>query len=95
MVACACCILTYLNFEYFHPSALRHIEDFRVAHFPWQPYGQRRELIHLIPLKDDSKLIYQSFDKENNVLFDVLWIKSMDDVWRIKYLSADPSKSNR
>lgn len=90
-VACACCILTYLNFEYFHPSALRHSEDFRVSNFRGSRLAQRRELIHLIPLKDDSKLIYQSFDKEKNVLFDVLWIKSMDDVWRIKYLSADPS----
>jgi lipopolysaccharide export system permease protein len=91
IVACACSILTYLNFEYFHPSALRHIEDFRVSHFRGTRMAQRRELIHLIPLKDDSKLIYQSYNKEKNALFDVLWIKSIDDVWRIKYLNADPS----
>ncbi len=90
-VACACSIMTYLNFEYFHPAALQHIEDFRVANFRGTRLAQRRELIHLIPLKDNTKLIYQSFDKEKNVLFDVLWIKSIDDVWRIKYLNADPS----
>ncbi len=90
-VACACSILTYLNFEYFHPSALRHIDEFRIAHFKGTRMAQRRELIHLIPLKDNSKLIYQSYNKEKNVLFDVLWIKSIDDIWRIKYLNADPA----
>jgi lipopolysaccharide export system permease protein len=90
-VACACSILTYLNFEYFHPSALKHIDDFRVSHFKGTRMAQRRELIHLIPLKDNTKLLYQSYNKEKNALFDVLWIKSIDDIWRIKYLNADPS----
>ncbi len=90
-VACACSILTYLNFEYFLPSALRHIDEFRISHFHSSRITQRRELIHLIPLKDNTKLLYQSFDKEKNVLFDVLWIKSLDDIWRIKYLNADPA----
>lgn len=90
-VACACSIMTYLNFEYFHPSALRHIDEFRVSHFRGTRLAQRRELIHLIPLKDNSKLLYQSYNKEKNVLFDVLWIKSIDDIWRIKYLNADPA----
>jgi len=91
IVACACSLLTYLNFEYFHPSALKSIEDFRISHFHGTKTAQKRELIHLIPLKDNTKLIYQSYHKEKNALFDVLWIKSMDEVWRIKYLSADPS----
>ena len=91
VVAWGCCIMTYLNFEYFHPSALKHIDDFRVSHFKGTRMAQRRELIHLIPLSDNSKLLYQSYHKEKNALFDVLWIKSIDDIWRIKYLNADPS----
>ncbi len=91
VVACGCSLLSYLNFEYFLPSALRHIEEFRISHFHSSRLAQRREEIHLIPLKDNTKLLYQSFDKEKNVLFDVLWIKSLDDIWRIKYLNADPA----
>jgi len=60
VVAWGCCIMTYLNFEYFHPSALKHIDDFRVSHFKGTRMAQRRELIHLIPLSDNSKLLYQS-----------------------------------
>ncbi|MGH7889468.1 MAG: LptF/LptG family permease [Thermodesulfobacteriota bacterium] len=90
-VACACSLLGYLNFEYFLPSALRHIDEFRIAHFHSSHLTQRRELIHLIPLKDNTKLLYQLFDKEKNALFDVLWVKSLDEIWRIKYLNADPS----
>jgi lipopolysaccharide export system permease protein len=89
-VACACSILSYLNFEYFLPSALRHIDEFRISHFHGSRMAQRRELIHLIPLKDNTKLLYQFYNKEKNTLFDVLWIKSLDDIWRIKYLNADP-----
>jgi lipopolysaccharide export system permease protein len=89
-VASFCSLLTYLNFEYFLPSALRHIDEFRISHFHGSHLAQRRKLIHLIPLKDDTKLLYQSFDKEKNLLFDVLWIKSLDEIWRIKYLNADP-----
>ncbi len=91
VIACACSIVGYLNFEYFLPSALRHIDEFRISHFHGSRLAQRRELIHLIPLKDNTKLLYQSMDKEKNVLFDVLWIKSLDDIWRIKYLNADPA----
>ncbi len=89
-VALACSLMTYLNFQYFLPSALRHIDEFRIAHFQNSHLAKRRALIHLIPLPDNTKLLYQSFDKEKNVLFDVLWIKSLDDIWRIKYLNADP-----
>jgi lipopolysaccharide export system permease protein len=91
VIACACSILVYMNFQYFLPSALRHIDEFRVSNFCSSHVAQRRELIHLIPLKDNTKLLYQSFDKEKNVLFDVLWIKSLDDIWRIKYLNANPA----
>ncbi|MBS0647769.1 MAG: LptF/LptG family permease [Verrucomicrobia bacterium] len=91
IIACASSILAYLNFEYFLPSALRHIDEFRISHFHGSKLAQRRELIHLIPLKDNTKLLYQSHDKEKNVLFDVLWIKSLDDIWRIKYLNGDPA----
>lgn len=91
VVAVFCSVICYLNFEYFLPSALRNIDEFRISHFHGSRMAKRRELIHLIPLKDNTKLLYQSYNPEKNVLFDVVWIKSLDDIWRIKYLNADPS----
>ncbi len=90
-VAAICALFTFANFELFLPSALRHIDEFRIAHFHGSHLAQRRELIHLIPLKDNTKLLFQLHDKERKALFDVLWIKSIDDIWRIKYLSDDPN----
>jgi lipopolysaccharide export system permease protein len=90
-VAMGCSLLVYANFEFFLTHALRNIDEFRINHFHGSHLAQRRELIHLIPLKDNSKLIYQSYDVEKHLLFDVLWIKGIDEIWRIKYLSSDPA----
>ena len=39
-----------------------------------------------------KKLVYQNIDKEKKAFFDVYWIRSYNDIWRMKYLSTDPSK---
>ncbi len=91
IVACGSSLLIYANFQFFLPPALRSIDDFRINHFHGSHMAQHRELIHLIPLKDNSKLIYQTHDAQNHRLFDVLWIKNINDIWRIKYLNADPT----
>jgi lipopolysaccharide export system permease protein len=90
-IACGCTLFIFLNYHYFLPTALRHIDEFRVSHFHSSHLAKRRELIHLIPLQDNTKLLYQSYDKEKNLLFDVLWIKSLDEMWHIKYLNGDPT----
>jgi lipopolysaccharide export LptBFGC system permease protein LptF len=91
-LAAACSLLTYLNFEVLLPSAMRHIDEFKIAHFQNSHVAKRRDQIHLIPLPDNTKLIYQSFDQEKNTLFDVVWIKSLDEMWRIKSLNANPQE---
>jgi lipopolysaccharide export system permease protein len=83
-------LLCWTNFEYFLPAAFRDIEDFRITHFHSSHVTQRRELIHIIPLKDNTKLFYQSYNPEKHQLFDVVWVKSLDEIWRIKFLNADP-----
>lgn len=91
VVAAVCSLFLWANFEFFLPSALQNIDEFRIANFHGSHLAKRRELIHLIPLKDNSKLIYQSYLAERHQLFDVLWIKSQNEIWRMKYLSADPA----
>ncbi len=89
--AILCSTFLWVNFEFFLPSALQNIDEFRIAHFHGSHLAKRRELIHLIPLKDNSKLIYQAYIPEKHQLFDVLWIKSQGEIWRMKYLCADPA----
>lgn len=92
VAAAACSMFLWTNFEFLLPSALQNIDEFRIANFHGSHLAKRRELIHLIPLKDNSKLLYQSYLADKHQLFDVLWIKSQNEIWRMKYLSADPTK---
>lgn len=86
-----CSLFNWANFEFFVPEALQRIDEFHAERFQSSHRARRRELIHLIPLKDSSKLIYQSYDAEKQALFDVLWIRSPHEIWRMKFLNADPS----
>jgi lipopolysaccharide export system permease protein len=90
-VALLCSSFLWANFELFLPSALQSIDEFRITHFHGSHLTKRRELIHLIPLKDNSKLLYQNYIPEKHQLFDVLWIKGQNEIWRMKYLCADPT----
>lgn len=87
-VAFGCMALVFLNYHIFLPTALRHIDEFRSEHFHSSHLAKRKELIHLIPLQDQTKLLYQS--QEEGRLFDVLWIKSLSEMWHMKYLNNDP-----
>jgi lipopolysaccharide export system permease protein len=90
-ISLLCSTFLWINFEYLLPPALQNIDEFRMSHSHGSHLVKRREKIHLIPLKDQSKLLYQSYNAEKHALFDVLWIKSGDEIWRMKYLSADPA----
>lgn len=90
-VAILCTVFLWANFQYFLPPALQNIDEFRMQHSHGSHLAKRREKIHLIPLKDQSKLLYQAYIPEKHALFDVLWIKSPNEIWRMKYLSADPA----
>lgn len=91
-VAMFCSLFNLANFEFFLPKALAEIDEFHATHFKHSHRAQRKELIHLLSLKDNSKLIYQSFDASKGALFDVLWVRSADDIWRMKFLNANPNE---
>ncbi len=92
-LAAACCTLfNYLNFELLTPKSLNFLDQFHNAHFKHSHRGNRKEPFHVLYLKDHSKLIYQTYDAQRDAFFDALWIRSSDDIWRIKYLQADPDR---
>lgn len=91
IVAFLCTCFLWANFEYFLPNAFQNIVEFRMNNFHGSHLTKRRELIHMIPLKDNSKLLYQSYLPEKHQLFDVLWIKGPNEIWRMKYLNSDPT----
>ena len=83
--------LLWANFEYILPPALHKIDAFRTMHAHGSRLAKRNEKIKLIQLQDGSKLLYQSQMSEKNLFFDVIWLKSRNEIWRMKYLKADPA----
>jgi len=83
--------IVWVNFEYILPPALHKIDEFRSLHAHGSHRVKRSEKIQLIPLQDGSKLLYQSYLPEKNLFFDVVWIREGREIWRMKYLHADPA----
>jgi lipopolysaccharide export system permease protein len=92
LLASCCVLFNYINFELLTPKSLNFLDQFKEAHFKSQREGKKKEPFHIFYLEDGSKLVYQHYEAEKDAFFDVLWLRSSDDIWRIKYLNADPKK---
>lgn len=91
LLASLCTLFNLASSEYLLPSSLNYLDLFRQEHFKHSRRGQRKEPIHVIPLKDRSKIIYRLEDKENQKFVDVFWIPNADEIWRMRTLSSDPA----
>ncbi len=89
LLASTCTLFNLLSAELILPNSLNYLDRFRESHFKHSFRGNRKEPIHALYLKDHSKIIYQAHDKEKGGYFDVFWVRSTDDIWRIKTLSTD------
>ncbi|MCP5508956.1 MAG: LptF/LptG family permease [Chlamydiales bacterium] len=90
LLSAVCCIgLLYANFQYWLPDAIAQIKCFEETYFT----KERRfdPMLSSVPLEDGSKLYYQRFFQSEMALFDVLWMQSPDELWRIKSLTLTPS----
>lgn len=86
--ALGCSLFCWANFEFFIPSSLQFLDRFKEENFKTH-HNLEKMPLHTIFLKDGSKIIYQSYLKERGAYFDVFWIRSSHDIWRMKYLSQD------
>lgn len=90
LLATFCTLFNYFNSEYLLPKSKNYLDLFHHSHFKHTQTQKKKEPVHVIGLKDNSKLVYQSYDAGKGVFFDVIWLSASDDIWRIKYLKADP-----
>lgn len=91
-LAVVCSLLGYCNEEVFIPKWTASFTETKHARTKNPLKKTSRKQFTVLCLNDSSKLIYQSFDPEKNVFFDVYWITSFNDIWRMKYLNADPKE---
>ncbi len=85
-----CVLFNFVSAEFLLPASLNFLDQFREKHFKHSHHGHRKEPIHVLPLKDKSKIIYQSEDKDKKLFLDVFWIRSVDEIWRMQSLSTNP-----
>ncbi|MGM0440694.1 MAG: LptF/LptG family permease [Chlamydiota bacterium] len=85
IIAVALSAMILLNFEYLAPKALNMIQWVEDTHFDGQDNHQQPSVYHL-NLDDNNTLLYQHYDSVSQGFFDVFFIKSLDDIYHIKYL---------
>jgi lipopolysaccharide export system permease protein len=84
-----CTLFNYVNFQFLTPPALNFLDAFHRSHFHRHNRESSKESFHILQLKDGSQFIYQSFDVSKNAFFDVLWIRSVDDLWHARYVATN------
>jgi lipopolysaccharide export system permease protein len=89
-IALLCTLFNLASSQWLLPSSLNFLDRFRVQHFKHSERGHRKEPVHVILLKDRSKIVYQMEDKEKRLFLDVFWIRSVDEIWRIQSLCNNP-----
>lgn len=82
-----CLLLIYANEQFLLPEALkklRRMED--ATKHQKHRHSPGLTVRHLV-LEDGSLFIFQEYDREKDRFFDTFWIQSVDNIYRIKYLS--------
>lgn len=90
LVALVCSLFVLISEEWILPQSLNYLDKFRETHFRHSFKGKRKDPFFVLHLKDNSKLVYKEYLLDKEIFFDVFWIRSFDDIWRIKELRADP-----
>lgn len=87
-MAAVCTLINYLNFEWVIPRSLTFIERFEKHNFRSKKSQKKKEEgVHMLPLEDGSRLIYQEYDGDAKELFDVFWLHSTDKFFHMKKLA--------
>lgn len=84
-----CSLINLAIMEFALPYSLNFIDKFYYAHLRHSERGKHREPLHVLHLKDQSKLVYQYYDASMEAFFDVIWIRKPHDLWRMKYLKIN------
>lgn len=77
--------LMYANLQFILPIATKEQARFEDSHTRRKDQKVSLAVEHAI-LEDHSTLLFQNFDSVRDLFFDAYWIRSIDEVYKIKYL---------
>lgn len=86
--------ISFLNLEFLTPKSSKYIEDFKNSYTRSEKRKKKKKHINSILLENGTKLVYQKYLPKENKLYDIFFIKSINDIFYIKYLdiSKNPKK---
>lgn len=77
----------YLNTEKLQPYAVKYHNRLEESRTKKKQQKSKHPIIQQIALDDGSSIIFQYYDSTKQQFFDNYWIRSIDDIYRIKHLS--------
>lgn len=77
-------MISYVGTEFLQPMAAKY--NTQLDHSRAKAKQKKHLPIQKILLSDGSSVVYQSFDSATQAFYDAFWIRSIDDIYRIKYL---------
>jgi lipopolysaccharide export LptBFGC system permease protein LptF len=87
VMGCILSIVLFLNRQYIIPPSRNFLESYRNDHVrTLKKVKNEEDQLFTLVLKDESKLIYQSYNPIKKRYFDLFWILSPQRILRIKYI---------
>ena len=77
--------IIYCNYQFFLPNITKQTKKIEKNHIGSNRKSNNLDLYE-ITLRDNSIILYQEYQTNKNQFFDAYWIRSVDDIYRIKYL---------
>lgn len=81
--------ILYLNTEVFLPDALKKLKNFSQERQIAKTKNLGTKPVLHLSLEDGSTLLFQDFETNEKHFKDTYWIKSIDEIYRIKFLYPD------
>jgi len=78
--------IIYFNSEVLQPMALKYHQHFEQTRTKEKQKKHHNPFIQQLTLEDGSSLVFQAYDIQSESFFDAYWIRSIDDIYRIRTL---------
>lgn len=79
-------LILYLNTEIFLPKSMRELKTFSEEKALAKAKNLGTKPILHIHLEDNSTFIFQDYNTNDQFFMDTYWVKSIDEIYRIKFL---------
>lgn len=76
-------LFIYLDEQFFIPKASYYVEKIEESYMKVKWKNKYVEGLQNMALEDGSNLLFKRYDVENERLKDVLWVRSIDELWRL------------